>query len=111
MVVKDGKKNIADACMMQTMPRVTTRPMRSEMTPAMIRPLALKTASRATNTNPILMALPDCTDTIFAMWPMIMRPAVAAQAYCTIEHVEHRRPQHVAPGGVHLRRLRRGPAA
>ncbi len=27
IVVKDGKKNIADACRMQTIPRVTTRPM------------------------------------------------------------------------------------
>ena len=47
----------------------------------MMRPLALKTASSATKTKPILMVLPDCTATIFAMWPMIMRPAVAAQAY------------------------------
>ncbi len=68
---------------MKTMPRVTTRPMRSEMTPAMIRPLALKIARRATKTKPTLMALPDCTATIFAMWPMIMRPAVAAQTNCT----------------------------
>ena len=27
MVVKDGKKNMIVACMMQTMPSVTTRPM------------------------------------------------------------------------------------
>ena len=53
------------------------------MMPATIRPLALKIASSATNTNPAWIAFWDCTATIFATWPMIMRPAVAAQAYWT----------------------------
>src|SRR5512138_1258833 len=51
------------------------------MMPAMMRPLALKIASSATNQNPALMVLFDCTATMRARWAMTMRPAVAAQAY------------------------------
>jgi len=57
------------------------RPIRSEATPATMRPAALNTASSATKTNPVWIALPDWAATILARWPMIMRPAVAPKAY------------------------------
>jgi len=49
--------------------------------PASSLPAALKIASKATNINPILIVLLDCMATIFVKCPIIINPAVAAQAY------------------------------
>ena len=59
-----------------------TRPMMSEAMPAATRPPALKIAMSATKRKPAWMAPPDWAATIFATWPMIIRPAVAPQANC-----------------------------
>ncbi len=80
-VVKPEKKIMFEAWSRNTETSVTVRPIRSETTPATMRPAALKTARRATKTKPVWMALFDWAATILARWPMIMRPAVAPKAY------------------------------
>jgi hypothetical protein len=65
--VENPEKNtMFEAWSRNTDTSVTVRPMRSEATPATMRPEALKAASSATKRKPPWMALPDWAATILA---------------------------------------------